>query len=177
MFRGRGLELLEDRVVPSLFGRGGLGTLPATDAQAVQQAFQTFEQTYVKDVRTILFKSGTTPSANLSAFNTAVGTGTGTPASTSALGTLESSSNSAISNLSTASTLTTQIDRELTTLQSELTNITVPTSITGHALRSYTNQGSMETQQTAFQVVHQVRSAPPPTGTITAATLQRSSRF
>jgi putative membrane protein len=153
-------------------GAGGPGTLPAKDAQAVAQAFQTFEQSYAKDVRTILFASGTTPSANVAAFNTAVGTGTGTAASTSALGTLESSINSAIANLSTASTLTTQIDGELTTLQTNLANISVPSSNTGRALRSYTNQGLMDTQQTSFQVVQQIRTAPPPTGTITRATLQ-----
>jgi putative membrane protein len=173
-FRATGLESLEDRAVPSLMGggEGGPGTLPAKDAQAVAQAFQTFEQSYAKDVRTILFASGTTPSSNVSAFNTAVGTGTGTPASNSALGTLESSINSAIANLSTASTLTTQIDGELTTLQTNLTGITVPSSNTGRALRSYTNQGLMDTDQTAYQVVQQVRKAPAPTGTITGATLQ-----
>jgi putative membrane protein len=146
--------------------------LPAKDAQAVEQAFQTFEQAYAKDVRTILFASGTTPSANLSAFNTAVGTGTGTPSSASALGTLESSINTAIANLSTASTLTTQIDGELTTLQTNLTSITVPSSNTGKALRSYLNQGLMNTEQTESQVVKQVQSAPAPMGTITGATLQ-----
>jgi putative membrane protein len=171
-FRAAGLESLEDRAVPSLFGMGGASTLPAKDAAAVQKAFQTFEQSYTKDVRTILFASGTTPSANLSAFNTAVGTGTGTPASTSALGTLETSINSAVANLSTASALTTQIDGELTTLQSNLTSITVPSTNTAKTLRTYLNQGSMDIQKTDSQVVQQVRSAPPPTGTISSATLQ-----
>src|SRR5258708_6345157 len=91
-FRPLPVDVLEDRAVPS--GDGWLGSLigvaPAVDAQQVARAFATFERSYNTDVQTILFKSGTTPTAQRSAFDAQVATD---------LTTLETAVDGAITNL------------------------------------------------------------------------------
>jgi hypothetical protein len=161
-------ETLENRTVPS--GLGGLiGSVPAQDAQLVLKEFATFAQTYAKDVQTILLPKGTTtPLANRAAFDTAVGT---------ALGTLNTSIDSDISNLSTAATLDATIQAELlgsasTTLQSELAAISTPTGTSFRATGMFLGQSGADISKTAFTVANQVRTAPAPAGTISAQTLQ-----
>src|SRR5260221_14275408 len=73
-------DRLEDRTVPTggLFGGPGgflgglIGSLPAQDAQAVSQAFRTFDQTYVKDVLSTLYKGGTPTVTTRAAFDTQI---------------------------------------------------------------------------------------------------------
>ena len=186
-FRPESIAALEDRAVPSGFGfqfegggdlggrggQGGLGgliaSLPVKDAQLVRQAFQQFDQTYLKDIQTILLPSGTTdPSANRAAFDKAVGT---------ALTTLNSSIDTAIGNLSTAATLEAEIGAELlgtatTSLQSQLAAIPTPTAVTFSTTRTFVRSSQGDIGQVSATVTQQVASAPLPTGAITTATVQ-----
>ena len=85
-FRPTAGEPLEARTVPTGLGGflggliGGVVPLPQQDAFAVRRDFAAFEQTYIKDVRTILAPVGGTsaPSGNVAAFNAAIGTAIGT---------------------------------------------------------------------------------------------------
>jgi hypothetical protein len=174
-FRPMPADLLEDRAVPS--GDGWLGSLigvaPAADAQQVAKAYATFEKSYNTDVQTILFKSGTTPTAQRSAFNAQVATD---------LTTLETAVDGAITNLPTAATLTTTINGEIlgtdpkATLQGELAAIKTPTGKGFGPRVSFQNQSLRDIGQSWSQVTQQVGSAPAPTGTITAATVQTTFR-
>jgi hypothetical protein len=172
-----GMEVLEDRRVPSGFDGGGIGgligSLPAADARAVAKAFETFEQSYYKDVTTILAPAGTTnPASNRAAFDAQVGTD---------LMTLNSAIDTAIANLPTASTLDTTIQAELLTsatppttppLQTQLSGIASPTSAMGRSIRMFLFQSFRDIDKTSFQVTQQVRSAPAPAGTIDATTVE-----
>lgn len=153
---------------------GGLGghsliqTAPSQDAQAVAKAYQTFAQSYMSDIQTVLAPTGTTdPSTNAAAFNTKVA---------SDLATLNSSIATAIGNLPSSSTLATTISGSLlgtgsTTLQSQLAALTVPTT-TGWSVWSYAQQGLQLIGASAQANTSQVMNATPPTGTVTQATAQ-----
>lgn len=165
-------DRLEDRTVPTGFGFGGFSSVTAQDAVAVSKAFGGFEQNYANDVRTILYAPGTTnPSANTTAFQTKVATD---------LGTLNTSIDAAIANLPDAATLGATIQAELlgpasgmtTTLQSQIDALTIPTQTGRRAESNLINQGFRATDQTAGQVIKQVRTASPPTGTIAPSTVQ-----
>jgi len=105
-----------------------------TVLSAVRSSFQTFSQTYSSDVRTVLLSSGTT---NRTAFDAAIGTAPGTPASGTPLATLNAGVASAVSTLpsSVTSTLTTTLQNDLLTggstsgnsLQARLAAIPSPT--------------------------------------------------
>jgi len=174
-FRPASAEALEDRSVPTAFG-GALGGLiasvPAQDARAVQQAFQAFERAYVNDVRNILFKAGTTPASQQSAFNTQVGID---------LGTLNGAIAKDIQNLSgTNPNLAAQVSGELlgtdpnATLQGELANLSLPSGTGPRAMAQYLHSGLRDVVSTESQVVRQVRSATPPAGAISPSTLRTS---
>lgn len=171
-FRPRVSDVLEDRTVPTSPGGflGGLiGSVPAQDAKLVLKDFITFERTYAKDVQTILLAPGTTnPANNRAAFDQAVAT---------ALGTLNSSIDTDIANLPTASTLDTTIHDELlgsasTSLQSELAAIASPTSTKFRDLRPFIVSAATDIFQAQSQIVHQVATAPAPTGTIDLQTVE-----
>jgi hypothetical protein len=172
-------DALEERTVPSGFdgGLGNLiGSLPATDAQAVRQAFDTFETSYTHDVMKILVPSGTTtPASNRAAFDAQVATD---------LNTLNTAIDTAIGNLPTATTLEATIQAELLTpattttttttspLQTQLSAIASPTAVNWRALRTFFWQSYNAIGQTDNQVTKQVQSAPAPTGSIDVATFQ-----
>jgi hypothetical protein len=170
-------DTLEDRTVPSGFFGNGLGNLiglgPTAATQAVHKAVQTFEQSYSQDVFNVLYKSGTTPTAQRSAFDTQVGTD---------LQTLQTSINTAIANLPTATTLTTTVDGELTgsastSLQSELKAIATPTSTMGRGFFfggpwRFLATSEWDIAQVSQQVSQQVQSASAPVGSIDVSTVQ-----
>jgi hypothetical protein len=146
-----------------------IGSVPAQDAQLVQQAFGTFQRTYNQNVRTILLPIGTTnPAANRTAFDVATAT---------ALGTLDTSIAAAVANLPTASSLAATIHGELiggsTTLQGMLLAIPTPGSLSFRSVRNFTRVASADINQSAFTVVQQVRSAPGPSGSIGQQTVQQ----
>lgn len=150
-------------------GQGGVQTVVSKDAQAVQQALGTFQQSYQKDVQTILLGSGT-PSSNRAAFDTQVGTD---------LTTLNTTIDTAIANITgTAnSTLASSIQADLlgtasTSLQAELAAITTPSLTHGWSGRIFSWQSSADIFQTARTVGQLVSSATVPTGTITQSTFQ-----
>jgi hypothetical protein len=160
-------DRLEDRTVPSGFWGVFVQSVPAIDAQKVAQAFETFEQSYANDVRTILYAPGTTnPSSNQAAFNTKL-TGTEFPALTSAITT-------ATSNLATANpTLGTTLNTAVNNLQTSLTGATnIPTTANRFQefMFLWSEEGAID--QTARSAIQSVRNATPPAGTITSATAQ-----
>lgn len=175
-FRPIVTDTLEDRTVPS-GGTGDwlsglIGSVPAQDAQQVRQAFYQFERSYASDVFNVLYGSGGPSATTRTAFDTQVATD---------LGTLETAIDTAIGNLSTASTLTTTIHNELfgtgtTTLQGQLAAIPTPTSTSGHGYWSgawhFVGTGEWDIAQSARTVSQQVATAPAPTGTIDVATVQ-----
>lgn len=166
-------EMLEDRSVPSGFGGIAsrfVGTVPAQDARQVLQAFSTFQQTYNSEVRTILLAPGTSsPSANRAAFDAAI---------SAALGTLNTSIDADIANLPTATTLDATIQDEILgsgtgSLKSLLATIPTPADTSFRSGRSFTRVASTYIGQSSFQVSQQVRSAPAPSGSVDAATVQQ----
>jgi hypothetical protein len=138
------------------------GSISATTVQQdlgqVQTAFQTFRQTYFNDVQTILLPSGTTnPSASRTAFDQAVGT---------ALGTLNTSIDSALSNLPSAvtATLDTTIQNDLLTgtstagnsLQARLAALQTPTSTQSFASFVFRISSSLAIGSAQSQVTHDI---------------------
>jgi hypothetical protein len=170
-FRPAVTDVLEDRTVPSGFFDNLIASVPAQDAQKVEKSFETFEQSYTKDVQTILLPSGTTtPASNRAAFDTQVGTD---------LTTLNTSIDTIIANLPTATnpTLSSTIQSDLlgtatTSLQGALAAIASPTSTSRSATRSFLHSADSAIGQTDFQVTKLVRNATPPAGTVTNATAQ-----
>jgi hypothetical protein len=131
------------------------------DLGQVQTAFQTFIQTYFNDVQTILLPAGTTsPSANQTAFNQAVGT---------AIGTLNTAIDSALGNLpsSLTSTLDTTIQNDLltgsstsgTSLQSRLAGIAIPSSTQGFGPSLFQFLSTMDIRGAQNQVTRAIVSA------------------
>jgi hypothetical protein len=174
-------EVLEDRAVPSRFGFGFgsrfgdfsnrlIGSVPAQDAQQVLRAFNTFQQTYSQDVRTILLAPGTTnPASNRPAFDRAVA---------DALGTLNSSIQTTIANLPQAASLGTTIQGELlgsspSSLQSLLGAIPTPGSTRFGSLRVFNRASSILTNQTGNLVSQQVRTSEPPSGSLSQDTVRQ----
>ena len=150
-------------------GSGGVQTAVTQDAQTVQQAFNTFEQSYRNDVQTILYGSGT-PSSNRAAFDAQVAKD---------LTTLENSIDAALGNITgTANqTLISSINADLTgtastSLQSTLAAITTPTSTSGHAGRSFIRQSNSDIFQADQSVGQLLQDATVPTDTVTSSTVQ-----
>jgi hypothetical protein len=169
-------EVLEDRAVPAGPGGGGLfgglfGSIPAQDAAKVAQEFVKFDQTYFKDVQTILFNGSTPTATTRASFDQAVNT---------ALGNLNTAIDKDIANLPSASTsLDATIQNELTgsastSLQSELAALTTPTSSGFLSQLMFDIQAARVIVPVTSQVVNQVATAPAPAGGIDAATVQKA---
>ena len=148
-------------------GQGGVQTVVSKDAQAVVQALGTFQQSYQKDVQTILYGSGT-PASNRSAFDAQVGTD---------LTTLNTSIDAAIANITgTANpTLASSIQTDLlgtgsTSLQAELAAIPTPSSTHSWSSMIFRWESTVDIFQSGQAVSQLVSNATVPDGTITQAT-------
>ena len=173
---------LEDRTVPSPFGLGGffggfggffgrgIASVPAQDARQVAQEFNTFQQTYSQDVRSVLLPAGTTnPATNRPAFDAAVAT---------ALKTLNTSIDATIANLPSSASLATTIQGELlgsgtNTLQTLLAAIPTPGNIRFQSFRLFNREASLFIGEISGNVTSQVRTAQAPTGSISQTTIQQ----
>ena len=149
---------LEDRVV--LNG----GPIQLQDARQVLQAFATFRQGYVQAVNMVLYakdSSGTiNPSAHRAAFDMQVGT---------LLNTLNTSIDTATSNLAGASTLDATIMGQLlgtgsTTLQGQLAALTTPADASRRGERMFVSASDQDIFRAGVQVEREVLNATPPGG-------------
>lgn len=163
-------DALEDRSVPSAMGMGGPGSVAMIDAAKVARDFASFQRTYVQDLNQLFPPPGSTTAAiTRSQFDSAV---------QGSLGDLVKAIGNDVGNLPSATTLTATIAAEITgsastSLQSMLGGIATPTGTTRPEVRAFARQGIRDIGQVADQVVTQVRTSPPPTGTITWQTLQQ----
>jgi hypothetical protein len=160
MIRSSKCEALEPR---TLFATTPLALRPLVDSRHVAAAFVTFDQTYMSDVKTILFATGTTPASQRAAFDQAVG---------AALNTLNSTIDTDISDLPAQASLSSTIQVQLigsgsTTLQSELAALVTPTgpgTAGGFKVNSQVDIG-----KNAASVIKEVLTSP--TGLISASML------
>ncbi len=156
-------EALEDRAVPAT----GITGLPAVDAQRVAAAFFSFEKTYYQDVQSILMPTGTTnPSANRSAFDTAIA---------SAANDLNAAIDKVIANLPTASALQTTVQNELLGgaqgMVGQLQALPTPTEAAPGAMKAFTRIGVATIDKVGHHVTAEVAAAPAPVGTIDDKTM------
>jgi len=161
MIRSSKCEALEPR---TLFAATPLALRPLVDSRHVAAAFATFDQTYLSDVKTILFATGTTPASQRAAFDQAVG---------AALNTLNSTIDADISDLPAQASLSSTIQGQLigsgsTTLQSELAALVTPTG-PGATAGTFKVNSQVDIGKSAASVVKEVLTSP--TGLITASTL------
>jgi hypothetical protein len=125
------------------------------DAQKVVQAFETFKRSYLQAVNTDLVQPST---LNTAQFNTDVAT---------AFSTLSSGVTLDIQNVvATNSTLTSTVQGQLTTLQTQLGAVTLPATANPRAIRTYERQVLQDINQTEFQMAQKVRLATPPAGSV-----------
>ena len=153
------------------FGGGTTSSVQSTDAQAVQQAFQTFEQSYANDVQTILFASGTTdPSSNAAAFNKQV---------SADLTTLNGAIAKAVTSLTSVaanSNLGAQIANVATVLQTQLTtNANLPTTTDAWTEQAFLAQNVQAVSLAYSEVSQLVLTSAAPTGTITQSMVRTDS--
>jgi hypothetical protein len=170
-FRPAVADALEARTVPSSSGIGGvIASLPVEDSQQVVRAFRAFQQTYNDDVLTILAPPGTiSPSSNRAAFDQAIG---------SALGTLNGSIDTSIANLPAAQSLGATIRAELlgtgpNTLQAQLATIPSPGSVSFASQKAFTREASFYINQMSATVAFQVKTAAPPSGSVSSRSVQQ----
>jgi hypothetical protein len=169
-FRPFAGETLEDRAVPSTLTAlvGGVSaravaSLPARDAQAVARQFATFQQTFLKDVQTILVPPGTTnPANNRPGLDQAIAT---------ALTTLYGSIDATIKDLPSYASLTATIRGELlgpasNSLQGLLATIPTPVNSSGAAVGAFRSIATIYIKQSQTTVTVQVRTSQSPASRI-----------
>jgi hypothetical protein len=149
------------------------GSVLAIDAAKVNRDFANFQKAYVQDVNQLFPRPGsTTPAITRSQFDSQV---------QKALGDLQTAVDNDIRNLPSATTLTATINAAITgsastSLQSMLGGIATPPGTTRPEVRAFTRQSVRDIDKVADQVVRQVRTTAPPTGTITWQTLQQDMK-
>jgi hypothetical protein len=184
-FRPALSDRLEDRTVPSHAGvRAAIvshfnsASPQVQDARAAQQAFNTFSAAYTHDFRTILYGADSSgninPAANRARFDAQVAID---------LSTLNTSLAKAVSNLSSASMLTTTIQADLlgtdaNSLQSLLKGLATPTGVFTSSQRQFIAGARSAINAVDNQVISLIRSAantnptPTPTPPTTPPTVQ-----